>query len=57
MIVIVSGATATVRTLHPHRHLGILLTPRAMQSLDWVQQSGITWAADNDCFNVRRVMR
>jgi hypothetical protein len=50
MIVLVSGATATVRRLSPHAHLGILLTPRAMQSLDWIQSSGIPWAADNDCF-------
>lgn len=50
MIVLVSGATKTMRRLLPHPHLGILITPRAMQSIDWLVASGSPWAADNDCF-------
>lgn len=50
MLVLVSGATATVRALHPHPHLGALITPNCMQSLEWLRWSGIPWAADNACF-------
>lgn len=50
MIVLVSGATATVRKLAPHPNLGVLITPRATQSLEWLIGSGVPWACDNDCF-------
>lgn len=51
MMLLVSGATATVRKWSNHPNLGVLLTPRAMQSLDWIAESGMIWACDNDCFN------
>ena len=50
MLVLVSGATATVRRLAGDPQLGVLLTPRARQDLAKIVASGMPWAADNDCF-------
>lgn len=50
MMVLVSGATATVRRLSGATGLGVLVTPRARQDLSKVVASGMPWAADNDCF-------
>lgn len=32
-------------------HCGMLITPRSNYDLDLVIAHGVTWAADNDCFN------
>lgn len=50
MLVLVSGATATVRRLAGDPQLGVLVTPRARQDLAKIVASGMLWAADNDCF-------
>lgn len=47
MKLLVSGATKTV-ALHPE--VGVLLSPRARNSIESVSRSGRPWAADNDAF-------
>lgn len=56
MHVFVSGATATVRALHPHPNLGVLVTPHSRQSMSWVAGSGIPWGADNGCYRMLDVV-
>lgn len=50
MIMLVSGATATMRRYSPHPHLGVLRTPRCGNSIATITASGLPWACDNDCF-------
>jgi hypothetical protein len=49
-LLLVSGATTTVRRYAGHAHLGRLVQPRSRNRLDDVAASGLWWAADNDCF-------
>lgn len=49
-LLLVSGATTTVRRYAGHPHLGRLVQPRNGNRLDEVAASGLWWAADNDCF-------
>lgn len=48
MLLLVSGATTTVRRLHPHPNLGVLLTPVASNDPPPV---GVTFACDNSCYS------
>ncbi|MEK5449514.1 hypothetical protein [Paenibacillus sp. FSL R7-0331] len=48
MLLLVSGATTTVRKYAASPNLGCLLTPRSGNSLE--SMTGLPWAADNDCF-------
>ncbi|QAV20136.1 hypothetical protein PC41400_21695 [Paenibacillus chitinolyticus] len=51
MLLLVSGATQTVKRVSGDSdNIGGLLTPRA-GNLSYYTTSGIPWAADNDCFN------
>ena len=36
--------------IFPHPHLGRLIQPRHTSSIEQTAAAGITWAADNDCF-------
>lgn len=49
MIVMVSGATKTIRQYADSQNLGCLLTPRSRNSFE--SMCGLPWAADNDAFN------
>ena len=49
MIILVSGATTTVKKYSESNNLGCLLTPRSGNSYE--SMCGLPWAADNDCFN------
>lgn len=51
MLLLVNGATKTVKRHLDSRHLGHLLNPRKMNSVDMVNSTGLYWAADNDAFN------
>ncbi|MEK8217165.1 hypothetical protein [Paenibacillus sp. FSL L8-0463] len=48
MLLLVSGATSTVRKYASYPNLGCLLTPRSRNSFK--SMAGLPWAADNDCF-------
>lgn len=50
MILLVSGATATLRTLPADAPLGHLLTPRNGNDATTLFATGRPLAADNDCF-------
>lgn len=50
MILLVSGATATIRR-HPHlARIGHLLNPRSYNAVETLLSTGRPLAADNDCF-------
>lgn len=49
MLIMVSGATATVRTMSP-LFVGRLITPQNGNDVKTLAESGMTWAADNGCF-------
>jgi len=49
VLLLVSGATATIRKYRDSHNLGCLLTPRAGNTVE--SMCGLPWAADNDCFN------
>lgn len=49
-LLLVSGATATVRRYAGHPHLGRLVQPRSWNAIRELAESGMYWAADNDCF-------
>ena len=52
MHVLISGATATLRTLPPERY-GVLITPQSNHTNAWLAEmvaQGRTWAMDNDGF-------
>lgn len=51
MYLLVSGATTTVKRYASSPHLGHLLTPRKTNSVNLLKETGLWWAADNDCFN------
>lgn len=48
-LLLVSGATTTIQHYAGHAHLGRLIQPRNRNRLDDVADSGLWWAADNDC--------
>lgn len=50
MIVLVSGATATLRTMPRDAPLGHLITPRSGNDLRVIAATGRPWAFDNGCF-------
>jgi hypothetical protein len=47
-LLLVSGATATIRRLAGHPHLGRLTQPRCGNDIAEMAASGLYWAADND---------
>jgi hypothetical protein len=47
-LLLVGGATATVRRLSPHPHLGRFTQPRSQNDLTELATCGAWWAADND---------
>ena len=47
-LLLVSGATTTVRQFAGHPHLGRLIQPRSGNSIDELANCGMWWAADND---------
>jgi hypothetical protein len=47
----VSGATRTLRGLGPSPYLGVLLTPRAANSVEAITGLGLPWAADNSAYS------
>ncbi|MBO9609179.1 MAG: hypothetical protein J7639_24705 [Paenibacillaceae bacterium] len=49
MLLLVSGASKTVRKHANSKHLGCLLTPQNGNTVD--SFGGLPWAADNGCFN------
>lgn len=51
MRLLVSGATATLRSLAPHPHLGHLLTPHNGNRLDTLLATGLPIAIDNAAFS------
>lgn len=51
MLLLVNGATKTVKNYAYSKHLGHLLNPRKMNSVEMVNSTGLWWAADNDAFN------
>ncbi len=50
MIILVSGATKTVRKFAHTGRLGRLLSPRAGNSIEAIEADGLVYAADNDAF-------
>ena len=50
MMLLVSGATATVRRYASHPMLGRLIQPRSGNDIGEIASCGMRWAADNDCF-------
>lgn len=49
MILLVSGATSTIRALPPDAPVGHLVTPATGNRIDAVARAGRPWAADNGC--------
>jgi hypothetical protein len=49
-LLLVSGATATVRRYAAHPHLGRLIQPRNGNRVADLSTGDLWWAADNDCF-------
>lgn len=50
MILLVSGATATLRGLPPDAPVGHLITPHTGNDIAGIASTGRPWAADNGCF-------
>lgn len=50
MILLVSGATATLRGLPPDAPVGHLITPHTGNRIDAIAATGRPWAADNGCY-------
>lgn len=50
MILLVSGATATLRGLPPDAPVGHLVTPHTGNDIAGIAATGRPWAADNGCF-------
>ncbi len=50
MLLLVSGATSTIKPILADPHLGLLVTPRSGNSVDWIVSTCKPWAADNDAF-------
>ena len=51
MILLVSGATATLRRLQGHPSLGVLITPMASNAIAPVLVGRWTWACDNSAYS------
>ncbi len=51
MVILVSGATATLRRFEPHPHLGRLKTPIGGNAIETIVASGSPWAADNAVYS------
>lgn len=53
MRLLVSGATPAVARLGATagEYLGVLMTPGGGPGLDWIERTGLEWAADNGCFS------
>lgn len=53
MIYLVNGATKSLDKLPKvyKQHFGRLIQPRSKNTANSIQQSGMSWAADNDCFS------
>lgn len=51
MLLLVSGASATLKKLRGHPNLGVLLTPDAGNSVLYARRSGMPWACDNAAFS------
>lgn len=51
MILVVSGATKTMRKYLGHPNLGGLVQPRVLGNYKMIVDSDASWGADNDCFN------
>jgi hypothetical protein len=50
MILLVSGATSTLRSLPLDAPVGHLVTPHTRNRIDVIASTGRPWAADNGCF-------
>lgn len=50
-LLLVGGATATVRRLAGHPHLGRFTQPRSRNDIQDLASCGLWWAADNDALN------
>lgn len=50
-LLLVGGATATVRRLAGHPHLGRFTQPRSLNNIRDLASCGLWWAADNDALN------
>lgn len=50
MILLVNGATKTMRRLLPHENLGVLITPKAGNRAHWWLKDTL-WAIDNGAFS------
>lgn len=50
MLLLVSGATRTVRDMGLHPNLGRLITPSGGNSISEMADCGLWWGGDNDCF-------
>ena len=50
MVLLVSGATKTVKRLKGHKHLGVLITPQTGNK----PPTDMVWAADNSCFHLNK---
>lgn len=46
-----TGITREIGELNYRSHLGLLVTPRMVNGIEQALALGVTWAADNDCFN------
>ena len=51
MVILVSGATATVRRYRAHTRLGVLVVPGAWNHPDAALWEGAQWGADNGAFS------
>lgn len=51
MLLLVSGATRDVMRLRLQANLGVLMTPRGGHSAQWLRETGLPWACDNDAFS------
>ncbi len=50
MVILVSGATATLRRYAGHPYFGQLITPRTGNKMQSIVDSRLAWGADNDAY-------
>lgn len=50
ILLLVSGATKTIKKYKDNPNLGFLLTPRGGHDINIIIDYGLKWAMDNDCF-------
>ena len=50
MILLVSGATTTVKRYLDDPHLGLFLTPRSRNDIRWIVSTGLSFACDNGAY-------